>query len=73
MPFPARESQTPINHESLIMFTVTSKRYTDSGQEVSRDEAERWLGGGWEGLPGAVAEEPFTPPYRVNALIYEFD
>jgi len=57
----------------LILFTVTAKRFTDSGEEVSREEADRWLGGGWDWLPEAVAEKPFTSRHRVNALIYEFD
>jgi hypothetical protein len=57
----------------VIVFIVTPNRFENSEQEVSRDEAMKWLRKGLAELPEDVGAGQYSRGYVCTALIYEFE
>lgn len=57
----------------LIVFVVTDETFAATGKEISSDEGERLLRGGFVTLPPRFNALPFTPNHKVTALVYEFE
>jgi tetratricopeptide (TPR) repeat protein len=56
----------------VIVFVVTSHLFSQSGAEITSDDAKRWSSSGLNGLPDDIASRDYTSAYRCTALIYEF-
>jgi len=56
----------------VIVFVVTSHLFSQSGAEITSDDAKRWSSSGLNGLPDDIASREYTSAYRCTALIYEF-
>jgi hypothetical protein len=56
----------------VIVFVVTSHPFSQSGAEITSDDAKRWLSSGLNALPDDIASRDYTSAYRCTALIYEF-
>lgn len=55
------------------MFVVTDSAYRSSGERVSKNDAEAWLGKGANRLPKDIAAKPFSADHTVSVLVYEFE
>jgi hypothetical protein len=82
---PARESFTGLmdyitaavwpnkGYFRLFVFVVTDSAYRSSGERVSKNDAEAWLGKGANRLPKDIAAKPFSADHTVSVLVYEFE
>ena len=57
----------------VLVFAVTSTNFSATGEAPSRNQAETWLVGGWNGLPEPTASAAYTWTHRCTALVYEFE
>jgi hypothetical protein len=57
----------------IIAFIVTDKPFTNTGAEVTRDEAELWLFEGFNRLPNSIGNHKYTDSYKTWAYVYEFE
>lgn len=57
----------------ILVFVATPHPFSQSDQEVRREEAVAWLREGVNRLPDAVARQPYAPAFRTTALVYEFE
>lgn len=60
-------------HFRILVFVATPHPFSQSDQEVSREEAIDWLNAGVNRLPDALGRRPYTRAYRMTALVYEFE
>ena len=59
-------------HYRVIVFVVRDEAFQTSEKEANKDEANAWLAGGFNQLPGNIAALPWTGKTRCTALVYEF-
>lgn len=57
----------------LFVFIVTNEPFGGSKQKVSKSEASAWLNQGFNKLPTAIKNAPYTEGYAVTVLVYEFE
>ena len=57
----------------LFVFIVTNEPFGGSKQKVSKSEASAWLNQGFNKLPNAIKNAPYTEGYAVTVLVYEFE
>ena len=57
----------------LFVFIVTNEPFGGSQQKVSKSEASAWLNQGFNKLPNAIKNAPYTEGYAVTVLVYEFE
>jgi hypothetical protein len=62
----------PIGRYRAIVFVLTTEYYNPSQFRITRDDLALVSKGGAQRLPGLYRYVMFRPPYRVEALIYEF-
>ena len=60
-------------HFRILVFVATPHPFSQSDEEVARDQAMAWLNAGVNRLPDAVAQRPYTAAFRMTALVYEFE
>jgi hypothetical protein len=63
----------PPGYYRVIAFVVTDLPFAESNKRIDRDEADRWLRGGWNTLPRWTSETPLSPDTTCTVLIYEFE
>jgi hypothetical protein len=56
----------------VIVFVVTFHPFSQSGAEITSDDAKRWLSTGLDALPENIASRDYTSAHKCTALIYEF-
>jgi len=60
-------------HFRIVAFVVTSRPFTQQGEQIGRREARAWLDGGLNVLPADIAGRPATPRHTCTALVYSFE
>jgi hypothetical protein len=61
-------------HYRVIAFAVTDKPFTQSGEQISQDQASAWQSEGVQnGLPSAIGRMRFTRNHTCTGLVYEFE
>ena len=61
-----------LSHFRMMVFVVSDIAVTEGQQRTTEPEALTWLREGRQGLPYAIAAQPWTLDARCSVLIYEF-
>lgn len=57
----------------ILVFVATPQPFSQSDEEVRREEAVGWLRDGMNRLPIAVARQRYTEAFQTTVLVYEFE
>lgn len=60
-------------HFRIVAFVVTSRSFTQQGEQIGRQEAQAWLDGGLNMLPSDIGAKPASARHVCTALIYSFE
>jgi TRAP transporter TAXI family solute receptor len=57
----------------IIVFIFTPHPFSQTGLEVSQEQAIKWLSAGLNVLPSSIGNIEYSKKYNCHALIYEFE